>query len=231
MTDERDAAVIFDAVAAQTRGLPPLVRLACAYAPPAIRADTVALFALDARLAGIVRQHREPMLAQLRLAWWRDTLTKPAAQRPTGEPLLGLLGAATGEGCDLVALVDGWEALLGEDGPGGDALADFARGRAQGWVWLARAAGAAVSVGEVRRAGQEWAVADLLGWAVEADRRGLTASSGPDLAWTAIDWPRALRPLAILHGLALRAHRRNAHGRPDGIGAFACAVRLGLFGR
>jgi len=51
--------------------LGPLNRLALAYAPQSTRLPLLALLALDMRLAGIVRNSREPMLAQLRLAWWR----------------------------------------------------------------------------------------------------------------------------------------------------------------
>jgi hypothetical protein len=35
---------------------------------------TLALLALDARLAAILRGRREPIAAQLRLAWWREML-------------------------------------------------------------------------------------------------------------------------------------------------------------
>jgi len=54
--------------------LPTASRLALAYAPAKARLQTLALFALDTRLAGLLRNSSEPMLAQLRLSWWRETL-------------------------------------------------------------------------------------------------------------------------------------------------------------
>ena len=77
--------------------LPLPQRLALSYAPRASRNAFAGLLALDTRFAGIVRHAREPMLAQMRLAWWRDVLAKPAAEWPTGEPLLALLAEWQGE--------------------------------------------------------------------------------------------------------------------------------------
>ena len=51
--------------------LAPMHRLALAYAPAEARPAWAGLLALDARLAGVVRAAREPVLGQLRLAWWR----------------------------------------------------------------------------------------------------------------------------------------------------------------
>jgi phytoene synthase len=75
----------------QSRSIPPLQRLALAYAPAKSRAPLIALFALDARLADIVRHAHEPMLAQLRLAWWREQLTGGSGGPASGDPLLALL--------------------------------------------------------------------------------------------------------------------------------------------
>ena len=71
--------------------LPVLHRLALTYAPARATRPTLALLALDARLAGIVRSASEPMLAQLRLAWWREQLEIDLTARPAGEPLLAVL--------------------------------------------------------------------------------------------------------------------------------------------
>jgi phytoene synthase len=49
-------------------------RLALAYAPGRARAATLGLFALDAALGNLVRAAREPLLGQMRLAWWREEL-------------------------------------------------------------------------------------------------------------------------------------------------------------
>lgn len=92
--------------------LPAIQRLALAYAPARTRDATLALLALDGRLAGVLRSASEPMLAQIRLAWWRDILGREAAERPSGEPLVALLEPWGREAGELVALVDGWEQLV-----------------------------------------------------------------------------------------------------------------------
>jgi len=119
--------------------LTPPERLAIAYAPRALRPAWTGLLALDRRLADAARAGREPIMIQLRLAWWRDRLAEPAEKRPRGEPLLAVLVAWDEECAALGALVDGWEAqVVGEDG--GAAL-DAARAGAI--VALARLAGIA----------------------------------------------------------------------------------------
>ena len=63
--------------------LSPPLRLALAWAPRHARPATLALFALDTRLAGFLRRATEPLPVQMRLAWWRDTLGAP----PCGQAL------------------------------------------------------------------------------------------------------------------------------------------------
>src|SRR5690606_3777043 len=138
--------------------LPASQRLALAYAPARARPATLALLALDARLAGILRGRREPLAAQLRLAWWRETLARPPEEWPHGEPSLdGRRGGRDPSG--LAALPGGWEALLGEDLPP-RAIAEFVGGRAKAFACLARELGVATpdDAGEAARL---WAVADL----------------------------------------------------------------------
>jgi phytoene synthase len=73
---------------------------------------------------------REPVLAQLRLAWWRDRLAEPAENWPRGEPLLAALTCWQGRHGALAGLVDGWEALLGEAPLAAPALMQLVDGRA-----------------------------------------------------------------------------------------------------
>jgi phytoene synthase len=72
--------------------LPPLQRMALAYAPAQSRGALTALFSLDARLANIVRHSHEPMLAQLRLAWWRENIMADMPAQASGDPLMAQLG-------------------------------------------------------------------------------------------------------------------------------------------
>ena len=96
--------------------LPPPANLAVAYTPVAFRAAFSVLLQLDARFADIVRKAREPMIAQIKLAWWRDAFAAEPALRPKGEPLLQALGACGDvfPPSALEDLVSAWELLLGE---------------------------------------------------------------------------------------------------------------------
>ena len=97
--------------------LPPPANLAVAYTPVAFRPAFTLMLQLDARFADIVRKAREPMIAQIKLAWWRDAFATEPALRPKGEPLLQALGAY-GDVISSLALQDlvsAWELLLGED--------------------------------------------------------------------------------------------------------------------
>jgi 15-cis-phytoene synthase len=97
--------------------LPPPANLAVAYTPVAFRPSFTLLLQLDVRFADIVQKAREPMIAQIKLAWWRDAFAAEPALRPKGEPLLQALGACG----DVISpsaledLVSAWELLLGED--------------------------------------------------------------------------------------------------------------------
>jgi 15-cis-phytoene synthase len=95
--------------------LPAPALLAIAYAPKQVREQLRWLLSFDQRLGEIGKRAREPMIAQLRLAWWRDMLAKSAGDRPKGEPLLNQLGEdaiATGA---AVQLVDAHELYWSDD--------------------------------------------------------------------------------------------------------------------
>src|SRR5690242_8446668 len=119
--------------------LPAPQRLALAYAPARSRPVTLALLALDARLAAILRGRREPIATQLRLAWWRDVLARAPAEWPHGEPVLDALRGWRDPG-GLAALPEGWEALLADDLTPG-AIAEFVDGRGRAFACLARELG------------------------------------------------------------------------------------------
>lgn len=159
---------------------------------------------LDHRLADAARAGRDPLMVQLRLAWWRDRFDQPASAWPAGEPLLALLNAWDNERAALGALVDGWEArMVGDDG--GTALGEARLGAVMA---LARLCGIKTD-NEVRRAAAEW-----LGLQPPGPRAPIL--------------PSALRPLAILRGMALH----ESSGRGGGpLRDFLTILRLGTFGR
>ena len=182
----------------------PVERLALAYAPSGMRTVWAGFLAFDHRLADAAREGRDPIMIQLRLAWWRDRMAEPVATWPMGEPLLAVLASWDAEREALGAMVDGWEARnVGSDG--GAALRE-ARIGALGA--LARLGGVSdqSALHEIARAGAEW-----------LDRQ---AGEGP-----APRLPMTMRPLAVLRGMALM--REDA--RP--LARFAYALRLGMLGR
>lgn len=210
------------------QSLPTVSRLALVYAPRSARQQTLALLALDARLAHLLRHSREPMMAQLRLAWWRESLGQSADQWPNGEPLLALLKSWNGHHGGLVPLVDGWEAMTGGAPLPGTALEAMADGRAQASVALAHALGCSGEREAAFRLGRAWALNDLamrLGHASERDcaRELAQASSGARVS-------RKLRPLMVLHGLAARRLAKGDESGATSPAAMLKAMRLGLLG-
>ena len=205
-------------------------RLALSYAPAAARAQTLALLAFDARLGQAVRQAKEPIMGQMRLAWWNDQLRLEADRRERSDELVVALDVLAGMRGALHALVDGWEVLLAEklDGPTVEAFVDA---RAGAFAALARLLHARDGDEIVTRAARCWAMADLtvgLRSVEERDRIVASAQREPSLR---VRLARALRPLAVLAALGRRSLRKGCTPLIDGPGSTLLAMRLGLFGR
>ncbi len=207
--------------------LAPPARLALAYAPARVRPLAMGLLALDQRLADTIRGVREPVLAQLRLAWWRDQLQASDGGADRGEPLLAALAAWGDHRPALAALADGWEEMIGEAPLGAGALSACASARASGWAALAGLLGH--DPAEAGRAAHGWALADLAPRLSDPDERAAALDLAARHDWRRPALPRDLRSLLVLNGLA-----RRTRGRAPllaGGGAFAAALRLGLLGR
>lgn len=98
----------------EASALPPPVLLAITYAPVQVRARLAWLLTLDQRLADVLTRASEPMIAQLRLSWWRDALKTSPDKRPKGEPLLADLNEIEPDETLIVAslaIVDAYEIL------------------------------------------------------------------------------------------------------------------------
>ncbi|MBE2992118.1 squalene/phytoene synthase family protein [Sphingomonas sp. CFBP 13603] len=180
--------------------------LALSYAPPATRAGLEALFALDDRLATIVRSTREPMVGQMRLTWWHEALTRlqtaPVPQEPVLQSIKSLVLTAGVSGSSLAAMTDGWEILLQAEIDTAT-LEAFAIDRG-GRLFEVAARMLGIDDRRIGLAGEGWALVDLA--------RGLTdtilAGHARTLATTRFDaafrgrWPRAARSLGALALLA-----------------------------
>lgn len=198
-------------------------RLALSYAPRAVRAPLVATFAFDAALQRAALAKSEPVLAQVRLAWWRDACTRlhAAATHPA---LLALGENWTGSTKPLLDLVDAWEEFAVSEASFVNAAEKVAEARA---IMLAQA---------VQRSADQKAQAATRCWTFH----GLAARiSEPSNRETMLEracaepgetLPRSLRPLAVLAGLARRSACRG--GGPllgDRLSPLA-AMRLGILG-
>ncbi|MFC4295454.1 hypothetical protein ACFO0A_10350 [Novosphingobium tardum] len=184
------------------------------------------LLRLDARLARTALGAREPLLGQLKLAWWRDRMAQPTADWPRGEPLLAILVRWETEREVLGQLVDAWEGAVGGS-PAEPVIARIAEGRADAFAALGRIVGMDASVEDaVRLVGRAWALSDLSVGLPEPEGRAAASRllAAQDARPPAL--PRDLRPLAILADIA--------RGESEGEGTlrrFARIIRLGIIGR
>jgi phytoene synthase len=189
--------------------------------PHVRRAAVTALWGLVARLTKLLIDAREPLIGQIKLAWWRDMAAMIASDPdalPKGEPLLAELQASWAGQGGLDALVDAAEAMLlaESDGDrraasesfGGHLFAlsggDGIGGKRWGLIW-----GAGVEEGEVE-------ARDLLAQAkaLDAPSRGVFSGN---------------RPLLMLDRWAglIASHDGERHLRSEGM----LLLRVGLFGR
>ncbi|WP_340587647.1 hypothetical protein [Erythrobacter alti] len=212
------------------QSLPIAHRLALSYAPASAKADTLALLALDARLTGIVRGDGEAIIAQMKLAWWRERLSGDPEDWPLGEPLLALFKAWGGDTKRLVPLVDGWETLLG-DTLDRAAVTSFSRGKAQAWSALGDGLGTGSTSSAIERAAKEITLFDLVRNLSRPEEVVVASNMADKESWERARLPRALRPLAVLHALSRRAWIGDKSHLLDGAGAMALAIRVGITGR
>jgi len=199
--------------------------LSTLYAPAAVRPALFALHALDLELAEVVRTTTEPMLGQIRLAWWREQLqTLDAGARPAHPVLTALADEALPRGIagsSLEPLEDANLALLDED-PAAHAAA---RSRLfEAALRLLAPEAGPDAVAWARSVGEGWAIVDLLR-AGRAATDDLTDRAERCLA--ASPMPRGAR---VLGGLAALARRDlavlKAGGRPETRGTPGRQLRL-----
>jgi 15-cis-phytoene synthase len=168
--------------------LPGPEMLAIAYASRVAVAKLRWLLLFDHRLAEVLARAKEPLIAQMRLAWWRDVLAKPADQHPKGEPLLAILPDDPALIDAALDLIDAYEMLVTEaDAPQLNRTLVICRAYAS-WV----------------SADNEMAEKLALAWTGQGD--GIMTST-----------PRALRPLSIL-ALSAQLERGEAPAGPFGPG-------------
>ena len=211
--------------------LPPIERLALAYAPLATRRPWLSFFSLDARCARFVTTASEPITAQLRLAWWRDRLGESAEQWPTGEPLLEALGSWRGQHDALLGIVDGWEMMTAEIPRSREAFEELAAGKARAIASLQKMGAAREDGVVLQEMAMDWALCDLAGKLHDNDERRTLDEMIAARCFESVRVPRSLRPLAVLHALSRQSRRSALPLQRLPARAMARAVIAGFSGR
>ena len=178
-------------------------------APAPVRAAWMACHALDLTLLDLALGTREPMLAEIKLAWWREQLDRLDRAPAPAEPVLAALKAEVlphVPGAVLARMEDGMLPLaLGAeldaraarahaDGRGGTLFAACARLLGAGDTGTARAWGRLWALGELRR----------IGIVEAADAPALWAVAKPELDALG---PKVRGSLGLLKGLAVLGAR------------------------
>lgn len=194
-----------------------------------VRGALTTALQLDRRLARIVARTTEPMLGQMRLAWWREALAKPVDDRPRGDAVLDAIGIHwAGREAALAAMVDGWEVLITAERLGPVEVEAFGAGR--GAFFAAMGTNATPAQAErAAAAGFRWAIADAAASVSDPDERAVLIAAGLARDDLRARWPKELRGLAVLEAMATRALRRGGQPLMQGRGAPLVALRAAIF--
>lgn len=210
--------------------LPPEAELAVAWSGSKVRDALSLALQLDRRLARIVGRTQEPMLGQMRLAWWRDALAKPVSERPRGDAVLDGIGLHwQGREAALAKMVDGWEVLVTAQSLGRTEAEAFGTGRGRFFAAFAGEGGDAALSARLAAAGLCWALADAAAGVSNSRERSVLIKVGMTIESPPLRIPRDLAGLAVLESLARRALARGGRPLMEGRGASLAAMRAAIF--
>ncbi len=205
--------------------LDPDRKLALAYVPGAVRPAVEALWRLDASFAAILATGTQPLVSQMRLAWWREALERLDSAPPPAEPVLQTLAShvlPAVSGAELAAMEAGWLILLADGALTADELAHYA-GLRGGLLFAYSARLLGGPPFPVKEAGALWALADLSRHSRRVDE--LKSPSFRPQVKTKTKWPVKLRPLGMLAMLARRDLERLGR-KPEKTGNPARILRM-----
>lgn len=212
--------------------LPPELQIVVQYCASPIDGMLATALSLDQRLARIVAQSSEPMLAQMRLAWWREELGKNPADRPSGDAVLDAIGRHwSGQELALRKVVDGWEEMLAEPPLPTSAAMEFATGRAAVFGAIAESGGYDAQKAACQAIGLRWAFVDAALHTSDHGERELLVGLAQNQEASAVRLSRPLRGLNVLDALVYRSLRKGARPLLEGRGAALVAIRAALLGR
>ncbi len=160
------------------------------------------------------------MLGQMRLAWWREALQRPAGERPRGDVVLDAVADTWEDQCEaLIGMVDSWEHLLQPDPLDEHAALAFARGRAAALVIACGLQEPAAAFASAMTAARVWAIADLAANVSHGEERALLIRLGLREASQRGRLNAKTRSLAVLGALGHRALLRGGRPLMEGRGA------------
>jgi phytoene synthase len=125
--------------------------LTALFAPPPRRETLFALYAFNHELARAIEVASQPMLALIRLQWWREVVEGTRKRHEVADPLSDALAAGALDAADLLALIEAREteiAAMGSETAEAEPIATVADWQA----WL-RAGAGGVSVAAGRALG------------------------------------------------------------------------------
>ena len=233
---------IADCAALVERGDPDRF-LAVMAAPPAARARLFPLYAFNLEVARAPWVAQEPLVAEMRLQWWRDVVENAAAgaarAHEVAEPLHLLIreAALPLDVLDRMAAARRWDCWR-EPFEDRAALEAYLEDTAAGLMWLAAVALGAPAGAEaaVRAYGRASGMAGFLRAAPELQARGRHPLPGgtdvPALARQGLDWlaearagrgavPRAVAPALLAGWQTQGLLRRMAAGEPAQLSEFS----------
>lgn len=205
--------------------------VALGYAVGSDRRVFESTFLLDRELANAVAASSEPMIAQLRLAWWRDALSGISAAPRTSALIASIRELWPEGGDELVLLVDGWEAFATAPELTTSVLDRFISERASMGAMLAERLGIPVTKSVVDQAMRDWVCADLAAHLTSGEERQLVLSLWARSKYARQSLPRRLRPLAVLSALGQRAMNEGGRAMMGARSDALLALRTGMFGR
>jgi phytoene synthase len=199
------------------------------FAPAAARPALWALYAFNHELARARESVREPMMAMIRLQWWREVVEGAKRRHEVAEPLSDALATGALQADDMLSLIDGREA----DPPETDAQ----------WIehvqatsgTLAVAAGRVLGIDHpaILAAGAAYGAAGVLRNRALAGAGSIAPLAAAGLAWVAevktAHIPRQAVAAWLPAVLAARDLRRSApvtiRGLADKLAVTSAAVR------
>lgn len=179
--------------------------LALAYVPTRRRAAVGALWRLDAALGAALAGGREPMIARIKLAWWREALEKLDRAPAPAEPVLRdtaqhVLPLVTG--AELARMEEGWAMLSGGGLLTAEQLRTYAERRG-GLLFRYTCRLLGEEMEALEQAGEAWALVDLARHCGSTDDSDVAIAAARERR-PPLHWPSKLRPLGMLAALAAR---------------------------